>query len=107
MFHDTRWPNGPRNLSVASRKRLHQCAKPPEVEAIDAMISNAKLSAVDQASWPAHLRNDPVPYRADCSPCLLAGGTGKLHRRMMHPTPFSIALEIAGPFKTRGRDFDV
>ena len=25
---------------------------------------------------------------------------------MMHPTPFSLALDIAGPFKTKGRDFD-
>ena len=25
---------------------------------------------------------------------------------MMHPTPFSLALDIAGPLKTKGRDFD-
>ena len=25
---------------------------------------------------------------------------------MMHPTPFSLALDIAGPFTTKGRDFD-
>ena len=80
--------------------------KPPEIEALDAMIRNAKLSAVERASWQAHLQNDHVPYRADCSTCLLAAGTGKPHRRMMHPTPFSLALDIAGPFKTKGRDFD-
>ena len=80
--------------------------KPPEVEALDAMVRNAKLSAVERASWHAHLRNDHVPYRADCSTCLLAAGTGKPHRRMMHPTPFSLAVDIASPFMTKGRDFD-
>ena len=76
------------------------------VEQSDEVIRSARLSAVERAACQAHLQNDHVPYRADCSTCLLAATTGHRHRRVKHPCPFSLALDIAGPFKTEGRDFD-
>ena len=79
---------------------------PESVEQLDEVIRSARLSAVERAAWQAHLQNDHVPYRADCSTCLLAAATGHRHRRVKHPCPFSLALDIAGPFKTEGRDFD-
>ena len=74
------------------------------VEQLDEVIRSARLSAVERAAWQAHLQNDHVPYRADCSTCLLAAATR--HRRVKHPCPFPLALDIAGPFKNEGRDFD-
>ena len=79
---------------------------PESVEQLDEVIRSARLSAVERAAWQAHLQNDHVPYRADCSTCLLAAATGHRHRRVKHPCPFSLALDTAGPFKTEGRDFD-
>ena len=86
----------------------HQPApsSPESVEQLDEVIRSARLSAVERAAWQAHLQNDHVPHRADCSTCLLAAATGHRHRRVKHPCPFSLALDIAGPFKTEGRDFD-
>ena len=55
---------------------------------------------------PGATPDDHVPYRADCSTSWLAADTGKPRLRMMHPTPFSLALDVAGPFKTKGRYFD-
>ena len=81
-------------------------SSPERVEQFDEVIRSARLSAVERAAWQAHLQNDHVPYRADCSTCLLAAATGHRHRRVKHPCPFSLALDIAGPFKTEGRDFD-
>ena len=81
-------------------------SSPESVEQLDEVIRSARLSAVERAAWQAHLQNDHVPYRADCSTCLLAAATGHRHRRVKHPCPFSLALDIAGPFKTEGRDFD-
>ena len=81
-------------------------SSPESVEQLDEVIRSARLSAVERAAWQAHLQNDHAPYRADCSTCLLAAATGHRHRRVKHPCPFSLALDIAGPFKTEGRDFD-
>ena len=82
----------------------HQSApsSPESVEHLDEVIGSARLSAVERAAWQAHLQNDHVPYRADCSTCLLAAATGHRRRRVKHPCPFSLALDIAGPFKTEG-----
>ena len=77
----------------------------PSVEHLDEVIRTSKLSAAERLAWLAHLQNDHVPYRADCSTCVLAAGTGHHHRRVKHPTPFTLSLDIAGPFKTKGRDF--
>ena len=80
-------------------------SSPERVGQLDEVIRSARLSAVERAAWQAHLQNDHAPHRADCSTCLLAAATGHLHQRTKHPCPFSLALDITGPFKTEGRDF--
>ena len=92
------------NAIASQHQPVPSC--PESVEHLDEVIRSARLSAVERAAWQAHLQNDHVPYRADCSTCLLAAATGHRHRGVKHPCPFSLALDIAGPFKTDGRNFD-
>ena len=63
----------------------------------------SKLTATDRLMWANHLKNGHVPYRRDCATCLQAAGTGRAHRRVDRPQPFSLALDVAGPLKTKGR----
>ena len=63
----------------------------------------SKLTATDRLMWANHLKNGHVPYRRDCATCLQAAGTGRAHKRVDRPQPFSLALDVAGPLKTKGR----
>ncbi|CAE7385237.1 GIP [Symbiodinium sp. CCMP2456] len=63
----------------------------------------AKLTAADRLMWANHLKNGHIPYRRDCATCLQAAGTGRAHRRVDRPQPFTLALDVAGPLKSKGR----
>ena len=65
-----------------------------------------KLSATERELWRKHLECDHQPYRPDCSVCVNAQATGHQHRRVPHPTAFTLAVDLAGPFKHKGRDMD-
>ncbi|CAE7551950.1 RE1 [Symbiodinium sp. KB8] len=75
-----------------------------ELEALDVKLS--KLTKEQKESWRKHLLNDHQPYRADCSVCINAQATGYQHRRRLHPSMFTVALDLAGPFRQKGRDMD-
>ncbi|OLP85824.1 hypothetical protein AK812_SmicGene33144 [Symbiodinium microadriaticum] len=75
-----------------------------ELEALDVKLS--KLTAEQKEAWKRHLLNDHQPYRSDCSVCINAQATGYQHRRRLHPTMFTVAMDLAGPFKQKGRDMD-
>ena len=62
-----------------------------------------KMSA-DQ--WRDHVRRGHVPYRADCTVCVQAGGTGRRHSRLEHPAAFVLSSDLAGPVKIGGVDPD-
>ena len=62
-----------------------------------------KMSA-DQ--WRDHVRRGHVPYRADCTVCVQAGGTGRRHSRLEHPAAFVLSSDLAGPVKLGGVDPD-
>ena len=81
----------------------------PMVEEEEAIKCGAKLSKLtkDQRdAWTLHLLNDHQPYRADCSICLNAQATGYQHRRHKQPQLYALALDLAGPYKVKGRDMD-
>ena len=77
-----------------------------EEEAISCGARMSKLTKEQRKEWKRHLRNDHQPYRADCSVCLNAQATGYQHRRRRHPQLYALALDLAGPYKTAGRDLD-
>ncbi|CAE7383374.1 RE1, partial [Symbiodinium sp. KB8] len=75
-----------------------------ELVNVDAKLS--KLTKEQRELWKKHLLNDHQPYRADCSVCINAQASGYQHRRRRHHHLYTVALDVAGPFKTKGRDME-
>ncbi|CAE7441104.1 RE1 [Symbiodinium sp. CCMP2592] len=69
-------------------------------------VKIGKLTKEQEDQWRNHLLNDHQPYRADCSVCINAQATGYQHRRRSNPSMYTLALDLAGPFKQSGRDMD-
>ena len=62
-----------------------------------------KMSA---EQWRDHVRRGHLPFRADCAVCVQAGGTGRRHSRVEHPSAFVLSADLSGPVKTGGVDPD-
>ena len=62
-----------------------------------------KMSA---EQWRDHVRRGHLPYRADCTVCVQAGGTGRRHARLEHPAAFVLSADLSGPVKVGGTDPD-
>ena len=62
-----------------------------------------KMSA---EQWRDHVRRGHLPYRADCAVCVQAGGTGRRHSRIEHPSAFVLSADLSGPVKIGGTDPD-
>ena len=56
--------------------------------------------------WREHVRRGHLPFRADCAVCVQAGGTGRRHSRVEHPSAFVLSADLSGPVKTGGVDPD-
>ncbi|CAE7297817.1 unnamed protein product, partial [Symbiodinium sp. KB8] len=57
-----------------------------------------KFSAHD---WRLHVQRDHLPYRRDCRECI-ERASGKPHRKVAYPTPCTLSIDTAGPFRTKG-----
>ena len=51
--------------------------------------------------WKLHLQQDHLPYRRDCRVCI-ERASGKPHRKVAHPSAYSLAVDLAGPFRKDG-----
>ena len=98
------WPLRFRALVVKALKEGMDGSFAKEEELIEAGAKVSKLSKEQKAEWQQHLLNDHQPYRADCSVCINAQAYGYQHRRRKMPGLYSLALDLAGPFKQKGRD---
>ena len=56
-------------------------------------------SAGELNEWKAHVFNNHVPYRRDCSTCGANRGRAKQHRKVVSPEPYCLSLDLNGPFK--------
>ena len=65
-----------------------------------------KLSKEQRREWRNHIHNDHQLYRPDCSVCINAQATGYQHKRRKLPGMYALAVDLAGPFKRKGRDMD-
>ncbi|CAE7357932.1 GIP, partial [Symbiodinium sp. KB8] len=61
----------------------------------------ATLCKFNHGEWKLHLQRDHLPYRRDCRVCV-ERASGKPHRRVTHPTAYSMAVDLAGPFRNPG-----
>ncbi|OLP85186.1 Copia protein [Symbiodinium microadriaticum] len=63
----------------------------------------ARLAKMDSdAAWRLHVARGHTPYRRDCSVCVRNAATGRQHRATLHPSAYTLSMDIAGPIKGRG-----
>ena len=61
----------------------------------------ANLNKFNAHDWRLHVQRDHLPYRRDCRECI-ERASGKPHRKVGHPTPCTLSIDTAGPFRTKG-----
>ena len=66
------------------------------------MVSRKEMNAKDLAYWESHVANGHVPYDRRCRTCARAAATGRAHRRCVAPSAYTLGLDIAGPFRSKG-----
>ena len=62
------------------------------------------FSDKELAMWRTHVKSNHVPYHRRCKTCVTSSGTGKIHRRVRHPSSHCLSLDIAGPFRFKASD---
>ena len=50
-----------------------------------------------------HVKRDHLPYRKDCRHCIQSAA-GRPHRRTSHRSVYVLSIDVAGPFRHRGKD---
>ena len=65
-----------------------------------------RMLRMSAEQWRDHVRRGHLPYRADCTVCVQAGGTGRRHARVEHPSAFVLSADLSGPVKIPGADPD-
>ena len=68
------------------------------VVAIKGCIYGEEVRAC-KLSWTEHIGNGHVPFRRDCKQCQIASARDRPHRRVNHPQPYVLSLDLAGPMK--------
>ena len=101
-----RWPRFFRSMVAEAISDYHSGKWEDEEELVKAGIKLSKLTKEQREAWQRHLFNDHQPYRSDCSVCINAQATGYQHRRRKHPMMYTMALDLAGPFRQKGRDME-
>ena len=61
------------------------------------------LTSAEIQDWRQHVANEHQPSRRDCAVCLQNLGRDRPHKRVAHPSSYSLNIDIAGPF-TGGKD---
>ncbi|CAE7677994.1 GIP, partial [Symbiodinium sp. KB8] len=98
------WPRDWRSLVAGALAEGLDGSSAQEEELIDAGLKVSKLTKQQKDEWKQHILNDHQPYRADCAVCINAQAYGYQHRRRRMPGLYTVALDLAGPFKQKGRD---
>ena len=71
--------------------------------AVRLTVEQVKLKRLSAEQWRAHLANDHLPFHRGCRTCLEGAGKARYHRRVVSPESYTLAIDLAGPFKP-GRD---
>ena len=97
------WSKDFQRMVAASIVDFHEGHIASEEELAEMDVKLSKLTKDQREEWKNHLRNDHQPYRSDCSICINAQAYGYQHRRRRAAGLYSVALDLAGPFRQRGR----
>ena len=112
QLSEVRGPGKMRGLQQTLEERLVESKKWAEwapgfkralVIALEAHFEDAKMARLTMDQWKAHLGNDHLPFRKECRTCVQAAGRGKMHKRVVHPNAFTLAVDLGGPH-VRGVD---
>ena len=101
-----KWPGEFKTILAQSILNYGRSPPPVEEEKADNDATFNKLSKEQRREWRNHIHNDHQPYRPDCSVCINAQATGYQHKRRKLPGMYALAVDLAGPFKRKGRDMD-
>ena len=101
-----KWSVAFKHLVMESITDFHAGKWAEEDELVDLGVKLTKLTREQRQEWKNHLLNDHQPYRSDCAVCINAQANGYQHRRRRHPHLYTVAMDVAGPFVTRGRDME-
>ena len=101
-----KWPPDFGKVVADAVLSLHGASAVSDQELYDIDVKVSKLTKEQRLEWKKHLRNDHQPYRSDCSVCINAQATGYQHKRRRHPSMYTLAIDLAGPFKRKGKDMD-
>ncbi|OLP98027.1 Retrovirus-related Pol polyprotein from transposon TNT 1-94 [Symbiodinium microadriaticum] len=109
LLNRTSWRAWSTELETITARAILDYVPSPIVEEEESIKCGARLSKLtkdQREAWKRHLLNDHQPYRADCAVCLNAQATGYQHRRRKLPQLYALAVDLAGPYKVKGRDMD-
>eukprot|EP00439_Symbiodinium_sp_Y106_P067020 s115_g11.t1 len=92
------WSQSPEAVKYVCEMGLRN----PSVEKYsgDHVVRLAKMDS--DTAWKLHVMRNHTPYRRDCSVCVRNAATGKQHRATLHPTAYTLSVDIAGPIKGHG-----
>ena len=64
------------------------------------------LTPEELDAWKAHIAQGHLPYRRDCLHCVQGSGLGIQHKRIKHPSSYSLSIDLFGPMTTseKGQD---
>ncbi|CAE7573534.1 unnamed protein product [Symbiodinium sp. KB8] len=66
-----------------------------------------RLARMSQdAAWRLHVMRNHQPFRRDCALCVRNAATGRQHRATLHPTGYTLSVDVAGPLKGFGKSPD-
>ena len=66
-------------------------------------VEQVKLKRLSAEQWRAHLANDHLPFHRGCRTCLEGAGKARYHGRVVSPEGYTLAIDLAGPFKPHCR----
>ncbi|CAE7783644.1 RE1 [Symbiodinium sp. CCMP2592] len=68
-----------------------------EVQGVKQAVPTA--AALDVEGWRRHIESGHLPFNRKCKACVMGSGVGLQHRKVAHPTSFSLSLDVLGPIQ--------
>ncbi|CAE7578817.1 RE1 [Symbiodinium sp. CCMP2592] len=69
----------------------------PEAQGVKQAVPTA--AALDVEGWRRHIESGHLPFNRKCKACVMGSGVGLQHRKVAHPTSFSLSLDVLGPIQ--------
>ena len=91
-FLQRAWEEVPNSGAGGSHSTTSSPTQQPGMKA----LNSKEREAIE--AWKTHAEMGHHPYRRDCGICVEAMGRDRPRRRVKGPEPFTLSLDVAGPF---------